>query len=171
MAPRRPGSPRPAAADPTDRVWDALRQVVDPEMPWVSIVDLGMVDAVEVEEGRVRVTLVPTYVGCPATDIIRQSAERQIAEALRLPVADVSATITHRVPWTTDRMAAECFAALRAVGVAPPTTSTQEKATRVSCPWCGSLSTTVTAAFGPTPCRSAHYCQDCKNVFEAIKPV
>ncbi len=157
-----------------ERVLAALADVMDPEMPGVSIVALGMVEAVRVAEGRVAVTLLPTFVGCPALHIMQRDAQRRIAAALDLPLTDVRVDFSLATPWTTARIAPTCFGALRERGIAPPPPdpdSAISRTERVLCPWCGSDDTRTEGLFGPTACRSLHYCRRCRNVFEAIKPV
>lgn len=155
-------------------VWAALDRVKDPEMPGVSIVALGMVEAVREEAGQVEVTLIPTFVGCPALEIIRQDACRQVARALGLATEQVRVNFSSTVSWTTARVSPSCYPALLGRGIAPPPSDPDQLLTRtetVPCPWCGSEDTVVEGLFGPTACRSLHYCRHCRNPFEAIKPV
>lgn len=151
----------------------ALAEVPDPEIPVVSIVDLGMVGEVEVGPDRIRVELLPTFVGCPALDVIRSSVEQRL-RALDRPV-DVR--FSFRVPWTSDRITPEGREKLRASGFAPPAPAERETpiliqlATPVDCPNCGSRRTVLENAFGPTQCRSIHHCADCRQPFERFKTV
>jgi ring-1,2-phenylacetyl-CoA epoxidase subunit PaaD len=156
------------------RVWDALATVDDPEMPGISIVDLGMVEAVAVEDDAVRVTLLPTFVACPALSQIQNAAVRAVAKALGIQPDAVAVRFSFNTAWSSGRIRPACFGALRARGIAPPPAdaeATRRPADRVPCPWCGSLDTQVEGWFGPTLCRSTHFCRQCRNVFEAIKPV
>ncbi len=150
-----------APAGPT-AVLDALRLVHDPEIPTVSIVDLGMVEGIEVRDGRIKVELLPTFVGCPAQGIIRDA----VIEALAPFGLPVTAEFTFRVPWTSDRISDSGRARLAASGFAPPAEPED-----VRCPYCASARVAMDSAFGPTQCRSLFYCRDCRQPFEAFKPV
>jgi ring-1,2-phenylacetyl-CoA epoxidase subunit PaaD len=141
----------------------ALADVADPEIPVVSIVDLGMVEAVHVAGGRLAVTLLPTFVGCPALDQIRSAVEDRLG-GLGAPV-DV--TFSFQVPWTTDRITPAGRATLRASGFAPPSADPGE----TRCPHCGSADIALDNLFGPTQCRSLYYCRACRQPFEAFKTV
>ena len=137
----------------------ALAAVPDPEIPVVSVVDLGMVESVDVGRDMIRVELLPTFVGCPALDMIGASVRAGLA-AFGRPV-DVE--FGYRVPWTSERITAEGREKLRAAGFAPPDDPT--------CPWCGSSNVALDNLFGPTQCRSLHYCRACRQPFEAFKAV
>ena len=151
------------AAAPTEReVRSALAGVPDPELPVVSIVDLGMVDCVSVEGGRVAVDLLPTFIGCPALELI----EAAVTERLSTFGVPVDVSFTRRVPWTSDRISADGRQRLAAVGIAPPAAPAD-----VRCPWCASARVVMDSLFGPTQCRSLFYCRDCRQPFEALKPV
>ena len=150
-------------AAPTEReVRTALADVVDPEIPAVSIVDLGMVERVEVTDDGIAVDLLPTFVGCPALEMIESAVvERLSAFGLPLDIA-----FTRRVPWTSDRITSAGRERLRAVGLAPPAAPGE-----VGCPWCDSANVVMDSAFGPTQCRSLFYCRDCRQPFESLKVV
>ena len=147
-------------------VRDALSRVKDPEIPVCSIADLGLVERVAVSDARIDVTLLPTFAGCPALDLIRSDAERVVRDAA--PGYHVAVSYTFDPPWTTDRITPEGRNALRAFGIAPPGRTLLQIA--VKCPHCGSLATTVESDFGPTPCRTIRYCTTCRNPFEGFKP-
>jgi len=144
-------------------VRDALARVKDPEIPVCSITQLGLVERVEVTESTVDVTLLPTFVGCPALEEIRTDAERAAREAA--PGHAVRVRFSLSTPWTTDRITDSGREALRTFGIAPPLLQIA-----VSCPHCGSRDTTIEADFGPTPCRTIRYCNTCRNPFEGFKP-
>ena len=144
-------------------VWEALGGVRDPEIPPCAITDLGVVADVRVTEGAVEVDLLPTFAGCPALDVIREDCEEAVAVAA--PGRDVRVRFVVSPPWTSDRITPAGHEALRAYGVSPP--SVDEP--RV-CPFCGSRNTLQESQFGPTLCRATHYCEDCRNPFEAFKP-
>lgn len=148
-------------------ILEALSRVMDPEIPVCSITDLGLVERVAVTEDAIEVTLLPTFVGCPALDAIRDDA----AHAVRAVAGDRAVTVTYVFdpPWTTDRVTDAGREALRAFGIAPA----QPRALlqiAVPCPHCGSLATTIESDFGPTPCRTIRYCSSCRNPFEGFKP-
>ena len=156
----------PAGLPPPDEVVvrAALAEVMDPELPIVSIVDLGMVGDVTVDHqsGEISVEILPTFVGCPALGLIRAAA----AERLATLGAPVRVEMTFRVPWTSDRITPAGRAALAAVGIAGPSAPDA-----VRCPWCASSLVVLDSSFGPTQCRSLYYCRECRQPFEAIKPV
>lgn len=141
----------------------ALAEVPDPEIPVVSIVDLGMVESVNVDAGGIRVELLPTFVGCPALDLIRAAVDERLS-SFDLPV-DVA--FGYRVPWTSDRITAGGRDRLRRAGFAPPVAEGESP----RCPWCGSAEVSRDNLFGPTQCRSVHYCRGCRQPFESFKPI
>jgi ring-1,2-phenylacetyl-CoA epoxidase subunit PaaD len=157
-------------------VWEALAEVPDPEIPVVSVVDLGLVHRVELDGGRLRVELLPTFVGCPALELIRRS----VADRLAGMATEVEVEMTFAVPWTSDRISAEGRRKLRGSGFAPPgpapssdgplfmTITTRPRAT---CPWCGSADTALENLFGPTLCRTLFWCNRCRQPFEQFKAV
>jgi ring-1,2-phenylacetyl-CoA epoxidase subunit PaaD len=146
----------------TESVLTLLATVHDPEIPTVSIVDLGLVHDVRVADDRIAVELLPTFVACPALEIIRSEVAAAIAGAGR-PV-DVS--FTFAVPWTTDRLTDAGRAGLRRAGIAPPA-----EPSAVRCPFCDSRNVAIDSLFGPALCRSLFYCRDCRQPFEAFKPI
>ena len=155
---------RTEAARPTEAgVRAALADVPDPEIPIVSVVELGMVERVSVADGRIAVDLLPTFVGCPALDMIEASVNERLA-AFEVPI-DVA--FIRRPAWTSDRISDDGRAKLRAAGFAPPGASLED----VACPYCSSDRVVMNSVFGPTQCRSLFYCRDCRQPFEAFKPV
>ncbi len=138
-----------------------LATVMDPELPVVSIVDMGMVGAIDIG-AHVRVEVLPTYVGCPAVAII----ERLVAERLADLDRPVDVVPTFDPPWTSGRISAAGLAALAKAGIAPPV-----ETAAMRCPWCGSSAVVADSLFGPTQCRSLWYCRGCRQPFEAIKPI
>lgn len=147
-----------------ESVREALRSVVDPEIPTVNIVDLGLVESVQVDRDQVRVELLPTFTGCPALSIIRDAVIRKVESVPN--VAGVTVEFLLTPPWTTERISPQGQIALQSFGVAPP----DGRATP-SCPYCGSSDTRLESAFGPTRCRSVFYCRSCQNPFERMKVV
>ena len=154
-----------AVGTPVDEaaVRDALAEVPDPEIPVVSVVDLGMVEGVEVGRAGIRVELLPTFVGCPALDVIREAVEQR----LRAFGRPVEVEFRRRVPWTSGRITAEGRDKLRRSGFAPPTADVSD----TRCPYCRSANVALDNLFGPTQCRSLFYCRGCRQPFEGFKTV
>ena len=153
-------------------VWEALAEVADPEIPVVSLVDLGVVRDVSVEDGRVHISFTPTFLGCPALEVMRDELAAKVAELGAEPEVEVIQDDS----WSTDRITAEGREKLRAAGFAPPaprgageTTLVQLQTATFRCPYCGSTDTTLENIFGPTPCRSIRYCRACRQPFEQFK--
>ena len=139
-----------------------LAGVADPEIPSVSIVDLGMVERVEVGPDGIEVELLPTFVGCHAQEFIRAA----VIEALAPLGRPATVGFSFRVPWTSDRITEAGRAGLVRAGFAPPA-----EPGGVRCPHCGSGRVAMDSLFGPTQCRSLFYCRECRQPFEAFKPV
>jgi len=155
-------------------VWAALEDVHDPEIPTVSVVDLGVVRRVQVAPGRIRVEILPTFVGCPAVDVMRAAVEERLSGF----AADVEARVTFAEPWTSERITEQGRQRLRASGFGPPAPSTSEGVDphlpvlpQATCPYCGSRNTTIENAFGPTLCRAIYHCAACRQPFEQFKTV
>ncbi len=154
-------------------VIDALREVADPEIPVISVVDLGVIGDVSLEPGRIRVELLPTFVGCPALDPMREA----VAERLRslAPDREVEVAVVFDPPWTTERISPLGRRRLTESGFAPPVSGRSGMPVvldvPVPCPWCGSRRTVLENAFGPTACRAIRYCTDCRQPFEQFKQV
>jgi ring-1,2-phenylacetyl-CoA epoxidase subunit PaaD len=168
---------RTETATVEQQVRRALDGVHDPEIPACSITDLGMVERVEVTDaGAVEVDLLPTFVGCPAKDLIGQDVRRALRDAAG--DREVRVRFVHDPPWTTDRITHRGRDRLRDFGIAPhwdrpgdgpvavPLMTT---AAAVSCPYCGSADTVMESRWGPTPCRAQHWCRSCRNPFEGFK--
>lgn len=157
-----------------ERVWEALAEVPDPEIPVISLVDLGVVRDVAVDGDRVRVELVPTFLGCPALDVMRL----QLAEAVRAVGGEPEIDVIVDDSWSTDRITPEGRRKLRESGFAPPApreaaapTLVQLQTNAFRCPYCDSTDTKLENIFGPTPCRSIRYCQSCRQPFEQFKTI
>lgn len=156
-------SPGVTAGTVTDAaVRDLLRTVHDPEIPTISIVDLGIVERVAVTPGAIEIELLPTYVGCPALEVIRDA----VRDALVPLGRPASVEFTWQVPWTSDRISEIGRQRLAASGFAPPAEPAD-----VRCPYCDSARVAMDSAFGPTQCRSLFYCRECRQPFEAFKPI
>ena len=154
-----------------DDVWARLAAVADPEIPVVSVVDLGIIRHVEVGEDCVEVDVAPTYSGCPATEVI----EQQVREALdELGVARVTVRRVLSPPWTTDWISAAGREKLAAYGIAPPAGRAGKRALfeadrPVACPRCRSMETTRVSEFGSTACKASYKCDACLEPFEYFK--
>jgi ring-1,2-phenylacetyl-CoA epoxidase subunit PaaD len=157
-----------------DQVWEALAEIPDPEIPTISLVDLGVVTGVEVENGRVRVDFTPTFLGCPALEVMRDA----MAEKIEALGAEPEIKVRLDDSWSTDRITPEGREKLRASGFAPPAPRAAGKPQLVQlqsgafrCPYCGSTETRLENLFGPTPCRSLRYCESCRQPFEQFKTI
>lgn len=148
-------------------VYRVLSLVSDPEMPGISLVDLGMVDRVSVSPDGVLVVLTPTFVGCPALQMMQDDAFKRLSSAFATRTPMVRVVFETGTAWTSDRILPTCHASLRSRGIAPPVSPEQA----VMCPWCGSSDTVREGLFGPAACRSIHYCRTCRNPFEALKSI
>jgi len=176
------GAPRgaaPSEAVPAlEAVWAALASVPDPEIPVISIVELGIVRAVTWEDGRLVVRVTPTYSGCPATALINTLIREALAT---LGVANVDLVQALSPPWSTDWIAPEARDRLREFGIAPPHAGeTRVDVTGISplrradvvvaCPRCGSDHTQLLSQFGSTACKAQYRCDDCREPFDYFKP-
>ena len=157
-----------------DQVWQALGEVADPEIPVISVVDLGVVRGVDVRDGRARVEFTPTFLGCPALEVMRERMAERVRE-LGL-AAEVEAILDDS--WSTDRITPEGREKLRKAGLAPPAPRAAGRPQLVQlqsrifrCPYCGSRDTRLENVFGPTPCRSLRYCESCRQPFEQFKTI
>jgi ring-1,2-phenylacetyl-CoA epoxidase subunit PaaD len=150
-------------------VWAALEEVPDPELPRLSIVGMGMVDAVAWDETGVRIELVPAFVGCPALDWIRARTEETVAKALGVDRETVTVRIRPARPWSSDRIRPEAREALRGMGIAVVRPTADGDPGAVHCPYCGDSQVRLENLFASTACRSLYYCERCRNPFEAIK--
>ena len=172
------GGARPAA----EALWQALAQVPDPEIPVVSVVELGIVRDLAWHGERLRVSVTPTYSGCPATDVIRDGI-REALLAAGVPAVDVVTVLSPA--WTTDWIAPEARSKLRAYGIAPPGCAAPRGDVRVDvsgisplrratapvpCPRCGSAATSLLAQFGSTACKALYRCDACREPFDYFKP-
>ncbi len=159
-----------------DRAWAVLNQVPDPEVPALSVCDLGIVRDVQCTDSGTRVVLTPTYSGCPATEVIATCVREALLAAGLGPVQ-----VEHRLApaWTTDWISAEGRRKLRDYGIAPPDgLQAVDGAARVrirpralACPRCSSLDTERLSAFGSTACKALHRCLACREPFEHFKPI
>jgi ring-1,2-phenylacetyl-CoA epoxidase subunit PaaD len=161
---------------PEERIasaWDALAAVEDPEIPAVSVVELGLIRFVRLEpNGKLEVGLSPTYVGCPATEVIRRSVQDALQEA---GVGGFEVINVLAPAWTSDWISAEGRRKLHAYGIVPPERSVSNmrdvlRADRpIACPRCQSVDTETVSEFGSTPCKALHRCRACLEPFEYFK--
>lgn len=156
------------------QVWDALAEIPDPEIPVVSLVELGVVREVEVDGDRVRVEFTPTFLGCPALETMRA----QMAAAIEHLGAEPEIEVVTDDSWSTDKITPAGREKLREAGFAPPAPreATAPKLLQLQskvfrCPYCNSTETRLENIFGPTPCRSLRYCESCRQPFEQFKTI
>jgi ring-1,2-phenylacetyl-CoA epoxidase subunit PaaD len=156
------------------QVWRAFEEIPDPEIPVVSLVDLGVIRSVDVQNGRVRVEFTPTFLGCPALEAMKRALEETVTGLGA--AADVQ--VISDDSWSTDKITPAGREKLRAAGFAPPApreaaapklVQLQSKVFR--CPYCNSTQTSLENIFGPTPCRSLRYCESCRQPFEQFKTI
>jgi ring-1,2-phenylacetyl-CoA epoxidase subunit PaaD len=157
-----------------EQVWAALGEIADPEIPVISLVELGVVRDVQVDGDRVHVEFTPTFLGCPALEVMRRAMTEKV-EALG---AEADVEVVADESWSTDRISPAGREKLRAAGFAPPapraagpTTLVQLQSKAFRCPYCGSTETRLENIFGPTPCRSLRYCDACGQPFEQFKTI
>ncbi|ASK61954.1 phenylacetate-CoA oxygenase subunit PaaJ [Virgibacillus phasianinus] len=147
-----------------------LKTVDDPELPSVSVFDLGMVHDVVVLQSRVFISMVPTFAGCPALEIIEANVQKAVDAVDWVKECQVEFSFKHN--WSTDSITAVGRENLKKHGISPPPKNYHPgEEWTVDCPYCGSDYTSMDNVFGPTACRSILYCGSCKNPFEAMKPV
>jgi ring-1,2-phenylacetyl-CoA epoxidase subunit PaaD len=156
------------------QVWDALAEIPDPEIPVISLVELGVIRSVDVSRDQVRVEFTPTFLGCPALEVMRDAMAGKIAALGAEPDVQVISDDS----WSTDRITPEGREKLRASGFAPPAPRAngapglvQLQSNAFRCPYCGSRETMLENIFGPTPCRSVRYCRSCRQPFEQFKTI
>lgn len=148
-----------------------LNEIPDPEIPVVSIVELGMIKDVFIEDrGHVQIQIMPTYTACPATWQIQQDIEKKMQEHGISAKVD----IVYSPAWTTDRILPAALQKLKEYGIAPPQNgvsihSLVEKNYQIQCPHCGSLNTELVSSFGSTPCKALFKCNVCKEPFDYFK--
>ena len=162
-----------------DEVWAWLGEVADPEIPVISVVDLGIVRGVAFDGAQCVVTITPTYSGCPAMQVIAESVEQGLHAR---GIDDVKLVSQLSPAWTTDWMSEAGKAALKGYGIAPPAQQVidisgltagvkrrSEPLLTITCPNCGSTHTQLTSQFGSTPCKALYKCLDCREPFDYFK--
>ncbi len=152
------------------RAWDVAATVVDPEIPALTITDLGILRDVAVNEGRIEVSITPTYLGCPATDVIARDIEAALSKAGIAP-ARVKTVLSP--PWSTDWLSEQARRKLAEIGIAPPPAKASRPALfaqdAVACPRCGASDTARISEFGATACKALWRCRACGEPFEVFK--
>ena len=158
-----------------ERIWEALSGIADPEIPAISLVDLGVIGSVDVDASRVRVELLPTFIGCPAIGVMQERITDALTALALAPRVEVE--VTFDPPWTSERITPHGRERLRLSGFAPPVLAAVGDLdeltvlTIAECPYCGSRNTTMENPFGPTLCRAIFHCADCRQPFEQFKRV
>lgn len=149
-----------------------LEEVKDPEIPVLSIVDLGVINGISVAGDQVKVELTPTFVGCPALDMM-QNEIRDLLSKKGLRRVDIE--VSFKRPWTSDRISEKGRQALKQFGLSPPPPRTLftdlDILVNAACPRCGNSRTELRSTFGATLCRAIYYCPDCRESFEQFKPL
>ena len=149
---------------PERRIWQLLRTVADPEIPVLSVIDLGIVRYVrEADDGRVHVGITPTYCGCPATEVIRDTVSQRLAEH---GFRDVVVETVLSPPWSSEWLSEEGRRKLEAFGIAAPRLV---NAAHIACPRCASRSVERVSEFGSTPCKAHYRCRSCLEPFDLFK--
>ena len=155
-----------------NEVYQWLEEVKDPEIPVLSLVDLGVITEVSIEGNAVRIEMTPTFVGCPALDFMKAEI---ITVLQKHGISEVNIDVTFRKAWTSDRISERGRIALKEFGLAPPPPNRifthLEILERAQCPHCDGTDTELKTPFGPTLCRAIHYCHNCKEAFEQFKPL
>ena len=158
----------------TEQVWAAFGEIPDPEIPVISLVDLGVIRSVDVQDGHVRVEFTPTFLGCPALEAMKRALEQKVAEL----GGDADVRVISDDSWSTDKITPAGREKLRAAGFAPPAPReasapalVQLQSNVFRCPYCNSTQTKLENIFGPTPCRSLRYCESCRQPFEQFKTI
>jgi len=153
-------------------IWHLLEEVKDPEVPVLSIVDLGIVRRVSTEDDQINITITPTYSGCPAMDVINMDIRLKLIEK---GYRKINIQQSLSPAWTTDWMSDEGKRKLKAYGIAPPNqkqqfcTSEMFAEEAVQCPRCSSYNTRLVSQFGSTACKAMYQCSDCKEAFDYFK--
>ncbi len=156
-----------------EAILQILEKVKDPEIPVLSLVDLGVITGVKIsEENAVTVNMTPTFSGCPAMDYMRRSVEETLQEA---GISEFNVLMNFDIPWNSNKITDKGRTALKNFGLAPPPVYNLipdlDILDQVDCPYCNSTNTSLKTPFGPTLCRSMHYCNDCRQMFEQFKPL
>lgn len=153
-------------------VWELLAQIPDPEIPVISLVELGVIRQVEVSGGGVTISISPTFSGCPALQVMQDDIRERLASA---GSDNVTLLISHSPSWSTDWITPQGREKLKSFGISPPARHSGlielALVQTATCPYCGSSNTQVKNEFGPTLCRAILYCNQCQQPFEQFKPL
>ena len=155
----------------TDKIWGLIGEIPDPEIPVLTLTDLGIVKDVSILEEGVKVTITPTYTGCPAMKVFEDDI---VAKLNQNGYDNVKINIVLSPAWSTDWISEEGRIKLKEYGISPPVgtsdkTSLQREQNSIQCPRCDSMNTKMISQFGSTPCKSLYQCQDCKEPFDYFK--
>ena len=155
-----------------EKIYAWLTEVKDPEIPVLSITDLGVITGVTVDEDHVLIEMTPTFVGCPALDMMKAGIREVL---LKNGVQKIEIEVSYKNPWTSDRISEKGKKAMREFGLAPPPPrelfTDLDVLENATCPRCGGTHTELKSTFGATLCRAIHYCRDCREAFEQFKPL
>lgn len=158
-----------------EQIYDALKEVMDPEIPKLSVVDLGVITNVEIQpDNNILITMTPTFAGCPALTVMKEDIKAKLESLPEINTAEVK--VSFEKQWSSDMISEEGRRVLKESGFAPPHVLGNdlvqiEILMDAECPLCGSKDTELRNSFGPTLCRAIHYCNKCKQAFEQFKPV
>jgi len=155
-------------------IWKALENVSDPEIPVISVIDLGIISGVNIgADGKVTIKMTPTFAGCPAIKYMQDDIKAKMQTLTG--AENVAVLVDFENRWNSNKITEKGRAALKNFGLAPPVRYAKEfrveTLAQANCPYCGSANTTFKTPFGSTLCRSIHYCNDCKQSFEQFKPL
>lgn len=152
-------------------IWQVLESVMDPEIPTISMVDMGIITQVKIENEKVYVEMTPTFAGCPALKMM----EQMVRDKIKAMGLEAEVKTTFNKPWNSNLISERGLQHLKKHGLAPPPKHKGEITERllenILCPFCESANVEMKSPFGPTLCRSLHYCNNCLQAFEQFKPV
>ncbi len=155
-----------------EQLYTWLEEVKDPEIPVLSLVDLGIITNVQVNNDSIYIEMTPTFVGCPALDFMKEEIESTLKKYIS---HTIHISVNFREPWSSDKISEKGKTALKNFGIAPPGTSALicdlDILEHTPCPRCEGTDTSLKNPFGPTLCRAIHYCHTCQEAFEQFKPV
>ena len=155
-----------------ETIYELLDAVKDPEIPVISVVDLGVIDEVSIDGDKVTVGMTPTFAGCPAIDAMKADIEKVLGEA---GIHNVEVNVLYNRPWTTNKITPKGRELLKDFGLSPPPAFegmlSLDVLQNAICPKCGSNNTFLMSTFGPTACRAIHHCKNCLETFEQFKPL
>ena len=160
-----------SSAPDIDKIWSIISDIPDPEIPVITLTDLGIIKAVSIEDGMVLVTITPTYIGCPAMKVFEDDIVTKLNEH---GYEKVKVNTVLSPAWTTDWMTEEGRKKLKDYGISPPVgtsdkTALQREKKAIQCPRCNSMNTEMISQFGSTPCKSLYKCLECKEPFDYFK--